>query len=376
MALMAGPRRLLGVLILVMIAIPGLSMPFQRARIYSTAEYRKLAASPGWPQTRAWASWPKSIDRYLGDHFAFREALVKAGNRTFGRVTASGAPPSVLDGGHDRLFLFEGLLASTGHEVDTDDARDYANFACDLKGHLRATRARLVVSIAPSPADIYPDDAPDLALPVFKPTNYDLIMAGLRACGVSAVDLRPSLRAAKDLGQLYRRTDTHWTALGALIAYNQVVAAMGRPDFAIQPASVRWTSETRLDGDLPRCAGRVSIPETVMSPDILQLPESARRTTLSGFQAKLDPPSISSGESGPTVLIIGDSFTALYFPPYFAHFVGRVVWMFQEDCRFDWNIVASVKPDFVLLMPTERFARCPGGGRPINYVSQPSGDSQ
>ena len=124
MALMAGPRRLLGVLILVMIAIPGLSMPFQRARIYSTAEYRKLAASPGWPQTRAWASWPKSIDRYLGDHFAFREALVKAGNRTFGRITASGAPPSVLDGGHDRLFLFEGLLASTGHEVDTDDARE------------------------------------------------------------------------------------------------------------------------------------------------------------------------------------------------------------------------------------------------------------
>ena len=198
MALMAGPRRLLGMLILMMIAIPGLSMPFQRARIYSAAEYRKLAASPGWPQTRAWASWPKSIDRYLGDHFAFREALVKVGNRTFGRVTAPGAPPSVLDGGDGRLFLFEGLLASTGHEVDTSGAHDYASFACDLAGRLRAMRARLVVSIAPSPADIYPDDAPDLALPVYKPTNYDLIMAGLRGCGVSAVDLRPSLRAAKD----------------------------------------------------------------------------------------------------------------------------------------------------------------------------------
>ena len=273
MALMARPRRLLGVLILMMIAIPGLSMPFQRARIYSAAEYRKLAASSGWLQTRAWASWPKSVDRYLGDHFAFREALVKVGNRTFGRVTAPGAPPSVLDGGDDRLFLFEGLLASTGHEVDVEGAHDYASFACDLAGRLRAMRARLVVSIAPSPADIYPDDAPDLALPVYKPTNYDLIMAGLRGCGVSAVDLRPSLRAAKDLGQLYRRTDTHWTALGALIAYNRVVAAMGRPDFAIPPAGVRWTSATLLDGDLPRYAGRAPIPETVMSPDILQLPE-------------------------------------------------------------------------------------------------------
>ena len=141
-------------------------------------------------------------------------------------------------------------------------------FACDLAGRLRAMRSRLVVSIAPSPADIYPEDAPDLALPVYKPTNYDLIMAGLRGCGISAVDLRPPLRAEKDLGQLYRRTDTHWTALGALIAYNRIVAAMGRPDFAIPLASVRWTSATLLDGDLPRYAGRSPIPETVMSPDI------------------------------------------------------------------------------------------------------------
>jgi alginate O-acetyltransferase complex protein AlgJ len=368
MALMARPRRLLGVLILTMIAIPGLCIPFQRARIYSAAEYRKLAASPGWPQTRTWAGWPKSVDRYLGDHFAFREALVKIGNRTFGRVT--GAPPSVLEGGHDRLFLFEGLLASTGHEVDTDAARDYASFACDLTDRLRAMGSRLVVSIAPSPADIYPEDAPDLAVPVYKPTNYDLIMAGLRGCHAAAVDLRPPLRAAKDLGQLYRRTDTHWTALGALIAYNRVVAAMGRPDFAIPPAGVRWTSATLLDGDLPRYAGRSPIPETVMSPDILQLPESARHTTLSGFHAKLEPSSISSSVSGPTVLIIGDSFTAFYFPAYFAHFVSRVVWMHQEDCRFDWNVVASVKPDVVLLMPTERFARCPEQSRPVNYVSE------
>ncbi|MBV9567661.1 MAG: hypothetical protein JO172_05945 [Hyphomicrobiales bacterium] len=300
---------------------------------------------------------------------------MKIGNRTFGRVTPPGLPPSVLDGADDRLFLFEGLLESTGHEVDADGARDYASFACDLAGQLRVMQAQLVVSIAPSPADIYPDDAPDLALPVYKPTNYDLVMEGLRDCGVSAVDLRPSLRAAKKFGQLYRRTDTHWTALAALIAYNQIVAAMGRPDFAIPLAGVGWTQATVLDGDLPRLAGQAPIPEVVRNPDILQLPEGASRTNLSGYQAKLEPLSISSRTPGPTVLIIGDSFTAFYFPPYFARVAGRVVWMHQEDCRFDWNIVSSVKPEFVLLMPTERFARCPGGGRPVNYLLQPGVDS-
>src|SRR4029077_14381662 len=125
MALMARPRRLLGVLMLAVIAIPGLSMPFQRTRIYSAAENRALAASPAWPQARAWASWPRHVDLYLGDHFAFREALAKIGNRTFGRVIAARTPPLVLDGGDERLFLFEGLLASTGHEVDAEGAADY-----------------------------------------------------------------------------------------------------------------------------------------------------------------------------------------------------------------------------------------------------------
>ena len=95
---------------------------------------------------------------------------MKVGNRTFGRVTAPGAPPSVLDGGDDRLFLFEGLLASTGHEVDVEGAHDYPSFACDLAGRLRAMRLA-ECDIAPSPADIYPDDAPHLALPVYRPTT-------------------------------------------------------------------------------------------------------------------------------------------------------------------------------------------------------------
>ena len=295
MALMPRPRRLLGLSLLIMITIPGLSMPVQRDRIYSAAEYRKLAESPAWPpETRAWASWPKSVDRFLGDHFAFREALVKIGNRTFGRVTPPGLPPSVLDGADDRLFLFEGLLESTGHEVDADGARDYASFACDLAGQLRVMQAQLVVSIAPSPADIYPDDAPDLALPVYKPTNYDLVMEGLRDCGVSAVDLRPSLRAAKKFGQLYRRTDTHWTALAALIAYNQIVAAMGRPDFAIPLAGVGWTQATVLDGDLPRLAGQAPIPEVVRNPDICSSPKAPVEPTFPDIK-----PSWSRSRSAP-----------------------------------------------------------------------------
>jgi hypothetical protein len=370
MALMARPRRALGILILMLIAVPAVSMPFQRTRIYSAAENRVLARQPAWPQALgAWATWPKRVDTYLGDHFGFRESLVAIGNRTFGRVPPPGALPPVLDGRDGRLFLVEGLLASTGHEIDPALARDFASFTCDMAGRVRESGAKLVLSLPPSPAEIYPENAPDLALPVRSPTNYDLVMAAVRSCGAPAVDLRPALRDAKRRGQLYQRTDTHWTPLAALIAYDQVVAAMGRPDFAISPESVRWTPQLRTEGDLPRLAALPPIPETVMMPDTLRLPDGARLAQLSGFKSKRQakPISITSGGPGPRVLIVGDSFTEHYFPPFFSHVTSRVVWVHSEDCRFDWNVVRAVKPDFVLLMPTERYARCPGGGRPSNY---------
>ena len=40
---------------------------------------------------------------------------------------------------------------------------------------------------------------------------------------IPAVDLRPALIAAKAEGKVYRMNDTHWTALGAVAAFNAIV---------------------------------------------------------------------------------------------------------------------------------------------------------
>lgn len=374
MTLMVGARRGFGLFLAIALAIPALSLPFFRLRAVSDAENRPLASAPAWPTTPAgWTRWPREVDAFLADHFGFRERLVALGNRTFGRVGKEGrdavAPP-VLDGGHGRLFLVEGLLSSTGHEVDREGAADYSAFVCDAAQRARRDGVRLVFAIAPSPADIYPEDAPEIARPVRSPTNYDLIMTGVGGCGVPAADLRPALRAAKGSGNLYRRTDTHWTALGAMIGYNQLVATLGRPGWKIAPSSARWAASANLtDGDLPRLGARPPVPETVMFPDRAFPPPSIRRRPLTGFQFKPDRPPyvLESDKDGATVVIVGDSFTQHFFPPYFAPFVHRVVWIHQEDCRFDWNIVRSLRPDYLVLMPTERYARCPGKGRPQNY---------
>lgn len=375
MTLMARPRRALGILMLAAMAIPALSMPFQKPQTYSATENRLLSAKPGWPEgVGAWTTWPRQVDSYLRDHFGFREPLLDLGNRVFVQAPpAAGALPPVIDGENGRLFLVEGLLSSTGREIDRAAAEDFAEYACDMARRVQRDGAKLILSIPPSPGEIYPEDAPRVALPVRGPTNYDLIATAARACGVTVADLRPALRAAKSEGQLYRRTDTHWTPLGALVGFNRLAEAMGRPDLAIPLDHVGWIRQVHVDGDLPRMAGRPPIRETVMEPDSLRLPKGAQIAQLPELRTgqRGAPMSITTRAPGPTVLIVGDSFTQWYFPPYFSHGVRRVVWVHGDNCRFDWRILRSVQPDFVLLMPTERYAVCSGRGRPTNYAAPP-----
>ena len=67
-------------------------------------------------------------------------------------------------------------------------------------------------------------------------------------------------------------------------------------------------------------------------------------------------------------MVIGDSFTASYFPPMLAQHVGRAIWLNHRECGFDWNWIDKLQPDEVWWMPTERFLICDEGVRPLNFA--------
>jgi hypothetical protein len=74
----------------------------------------------------------------------------------------------------------------------------------------------------------------------------------------------------------------------------------------------------------------------------------------------------STGHPGPTVLIIGDSYSQDFMPPYFAAHVGHIAWIYHRACGFDWTVFDRVKPDYVIVMPADRSAACKPGGRPLH----------
>lgn len=314
-----------------------------------------------WPRSVAeWAALPRDLDAYLADRLGSRGALADVSARLRKLVGAPELSGAVV-GRNDFLFLRDGLLQSTGAVTHPENADVTAKELCTMGARLRRRGAQLLYAIVPSPAEVYPEDVPSWAGAPSDTTDYDLLVDGALKCGVAALDLRAGLIAAKSDGPVYRRTDTHWTPLGSLTAFNRIAEALDHPEWFTSPQSLRWQARAIRDGDLPRLAGLAPIREQVAFHDRADLPPAARRAALRGLRVRSTPPFvIVTGHSGPTVLILGDSFTATSLPPLLAPFAGRVAWVHYEACAFDWNATRKLRPDIVLVMPAERQALCSG----------------
>ncbi len=364
--LMTRRRRYLILAVLAVLIAPVLAMPFAPFKTVSLQENRRLAPAPTMPTTVSeWRKLPRVLDAWLADHFGFRDPLMQAASKLQRKLGGEGAAAAAVTGRGGQMFLVDGLLRSTGQEVDAARAADYAAFVCEAKAKLPGVK--LVASLAPSPAEIEPDLAPDWAGPAKSPTEYDLILADLAQCGVAAVDLRPVLRAARAEGQVYRQLDSHWSLRGSLMAYDQVVDAMGQPGWRIDPTALSWGVVALDNGDLRRLAGLPQAIEQVQIHDATVLPPGVARAPIAGLEARSAQPFlIETGKPGPTVVIVGDSFTADPMPPYFAAHVGKLAWVHEDRCTFDWRVMALVKPDYIVFLPAAREAVC-GGARPAHF---------
>src|SRR5437764_2757509 len=125
-------------------------------------------------------------------------------------------------------------------------------------------------------------------------TEYDVLLRLLAARSVPTLDLRPALRAENATRATYFRTDTHWNFLGALVARNEMVRAIGHPEWAMAIDHVfRGMKTTYGERDLPRILGVRNAPDDQHAVvDVSSYPDA----------------------DGPTVLIIGDSFINQFFP--------------------------------------------------------------
>ena len=76
----------------------------------------------------------------------------------------------------------------------------------------------------------------------------------------------------------------------------------------------------------------------------------------------------TSKRAGPTVMILGDSFTDIFFAPMLLQHAAKVVWLDDRVCGFDWKAIDRFHPDEVWWMPNERLLICRPGVRPLDFA--------
>lgn len=97
-----------------------------------------------------------------------------------------------------------------------------------VRDTLRQHGVELVLAIIPAKARVYPEYIGEQAPASLHDDLYNAFHAQARQANIFAPDLFGPLQQAKARGQVFLRTDSHWTPMGAEVAAQQLAEAVAR----------------------------------------------------------------------------------------------------------------------------------------------------
>jgi acetyltransferase AlgX (SGNH hydrolase-like protein) len=221
--------------------------------------------------------------------------------------------------------------------------------------------------VAPDKETVYADKLPPEVVPAERTPVHDFMDAA-REAGAPVVFPADELREARERGLVYGQSDTHWTQLGAYVAYRRLcdeVRDAGVELPVVDESRIEWVEALDV-GDLgekgkPQQVGgtvgaRLDEHRSVLVEDNL-IANHGRRIV---FEAAADAPScVAFGESfaNQMLLFLKESF-------------GRLI--FVHTSMVDADLLAAERPDVVLSIPLERFLlrvpRDEGAGRELERI--------
>ena len=279
---------------------------------------------------------------YIETRFAFRPWLVSARSFLYEKLLHSSAEPQVVLGREGELFYSSTLDDYTGNGLSDAELRQIAANLKSVQDALEARGIRFVFAVAPNKNSLIPDVMPGRFSENLSASNYCRLVPLLQEYGVQTADLHTPLAGREDL---YCRTDSHWTAEGAALAADTLLAALGRDsDFFAGP----FVEQGVHIGDLYQMlypTGRGREAELVYSPGFTYETASDPR----GGNALTIRTASETGTG--SLYCLRDSFgIALY--PYLAEAFSSAE--FSRSADYSLSAFDQVDADAVILEIVER----------------------
>ena len=205
--------------------LPLVCMPF--ASSDASAEKRELARAPqlmidGRPNVNVLSE----AGDYFADHFAFRSLLVECDSTLKQKLFLTSATDNVVVGNNGWLY-YSGTLNDYRRSNAMSD-RAIHNAAKNLslvQERMEGMGKRFVVAIAPNKNSLYPNNMPYYQLKGEGATNAERLASEMTQQGVNHANLYDAFKQQENT--LYFQRDSHWTDMGALLAYQRIVESLG-----------------------------------------------------------------------------------------------------------------------------------------------------
>jgi len=283
---------------------------------------------------------------YVADHFALRQRLITANAVLEGAVFRTSAQDSVLMGRAGWLFYRE-TVDDYLHTAPLSERELFgaARTLGLLSEYARNHGARLVFTVAPNKASLYPQYLPYVGRPLEGADDIDRLIPLLEEQGVSYADLSTPFREEGQV--LYHATDSHWTNRGAALAHDALVGALGlegRTQWYTQPGRTARTHR----GDLYEMVyptGTALEEETEFDrPFTFTYVRPIRSAEDQRIQTE------AAGRTG-SLLMFRDSFgNTLY--PFMAEEYGRA--LFSRSMPYQMSLLEETGADTVVIELVER----------------------
>ncbi|NLX83616.1 MAG: hypothetical protein GXZ04_07370 [Clostridiales bacterium] len=260
---------------------------------------------------------------FLLDNQRLNQLLVTGWGCLHGAILDTGSP-QVVKGRNGYLFFTPALDSVLGarrmeqHELDA-----LADRLAGISERLKRQGTRFVLLIAPDKSGVYPQYLPWYISPAASyNTDRSQLISLLKQRDVLAPDLQAMLSAQET--KTYLKTDTHWNAYGANLAFQTLMKSAGFTDsYGFLPA----------DFNLPKPAPGDLVPlflPGIEDPQTDFLPPLHRSYRTAAPMRSLDDMTIRtmSDAAGPSIYVARDSFGKALFP-YLAKAASSM--MFTRD---------------------------------------------
>ncbi|MFQ6574589.1 alginate O-acetyltransferase [Pseudomonas sp. UM16] len=213
--------------------------------------------------------------------------------------------PGVVLGREQWLFSDEEFKP-----VANSDQFEQENLALirGVRDTLQQRGVQLVLAIVPAKARLYSEYLGEQTPASLHGDLYNEFHAQARQAGVFAPDLLAPLTTAKTRGQLFLRTDTHWTPMGAEVVAQHLAEAVNRQNL-LSGEPQQFITEQRQSapykGDLTNF-----LPLDPLFSNLLPAPDTLQQRSTRPAQAPAESGDALFADNEIPVALVGTSYSA------------------------------------------------------------------